>query len=232
MWFTRERKSEIAFTILILIMSQACLLGYTKMIALQGSMPNICSVSSGMPNIYPATTAHLGSFPSLCATPCSRLRFLSSRHLYICFFLYTHISDIFNKLCYINLCEPTANWRITSRSTRETSATIRTSVICNNRSRYSQRSEKCTRVTERTARHPCRWAQRENAALWTEGGADCAAEWTAIREPCLRAIWSATREINCTIIVRCSNFTAAATYAWIIIIVKPRYIYCVREPFQ
>ncbi|XP_011708093.1 PREDICTED: liprin-beta-2 isoform X2 [Wasmannia auropunctata] len=46
---------------------QACLLGYAKMIALQGSMPNICAVSGGMANICPASTAHLGSFPSLCA---------------------------------------------------------------------------------------------------------------------------------------------------------------------
>ncbi|CAL1684710.1 unnamed protein product [Lasius platythorax] len=51
---------------------QACLLGYAKMLALQGSMPNICAVSSGMPNICPASSAsHLGSFPSLCATPCT-----------------------------------------------------------------------------------------------------------------------------------------------------------------
>ncbi|XP_071557857.1 uncharacterized protein Liprin-beta isoform X1 [Temnothorax nylanderi] len=50
---------------------QACLLGYAKMIALQGSMPNICAVSNGMANICPASAAHLGSFPSLCAMPCS-----------------------------------------------------------------------------------------------------------------------------------------------------------------
>ncbi|XP_011348608.1 liprin-beta-2 isoform X3 [Ooceraea biroi] len=56
---------------------QACLLGYAKMIALQGSMPNICAVSSGMSNICAASAAHLGSFSSLCATPCSR-SFVSS----------------------------------------------------------------------------------------------------------------------------------------------------------
>ncbi|XP_011861050.1 PREDICTED: liprin-beta-2 isoform X3 [Vollenhovia emeryi] len=51
---------------------QACLLGYAKMIALQGSMPNICAVSSGMANICPsATTARLASYPSLYAMPCS-----------------------------------------------------------------------------------------------------------------------------------------------------------------
>ncbi|XP_070526793.1 liprin-beta-2 isoform X3 [Cardiocondyla obscurior] len=51
---------------------QACLLGYAKMIALQGSMPNICAVSNGMANICSAgSTAHLGSFPSLCTMPCS-----------------------------------------------------------------------------------------------------------------------------------------------------------------
>ncbi|XP_012231629.1 liprin-beta-2 isoform X2 [Linepithema humile] len=60
---------------------QACLLGYAKMIALQGSMPNICAVSSGMPNIYPATTAHLGSFPSLCATPCSSISSELAHHV-------------------------------------------------------------------------------------------------------------------------------------------------------
>ncbi|XP_050460208.1 liprin-beta-2 isoform X3 [Cataglyphis hispanica] len=50
---------------------QACLLGYAKMLALQGSMPNICAVS-GMPNICPASSAsHLGSFSSLCTTPCT-----------------------------------------------------------------------------------------------------------------------------------------------------------------
>ncbi|XP_011255665.1 liprin-beta-2 isoform X4 [Camponotus floridanus] len=50
----------------------ACLLGYAKMLALQGSMPNICAVSSGMSNICPASSAsHLGSFSSLCATPCT-----------------------------------------------------------------------------------------------------------------------------------------------------------------
>ncbi|XP_032672080.1 uncharacterized protein LOC116844542 isoform X3 [Odontomachus brunneus] len=49
---------------------QACLLGYAKMIALQGSMPNICAASAGMPNICPAS-AHLGSFPSLCVMPCT-----------------------------------------------------------------------------------------------------------------------------------------------------------------
>ncbi|XP_014486474.1 PREDICTED: uncharacterized protein LOC106750559 isoform X2 [Dinoponera quadriceps] len=49
---------------------QACLLGYAKMIALQGSMPNICAASAGMSNICPAS-AHLGSFPSLCVTPCT-----------------------------------------------------------------------------------------------------------------------------------------------------------------
>ncbi|XP_018314834.1 liprin-beta-2 isoform X3 [Mycetomoellerius zeteki] len=52
---------------------QACLLGYAKMIALQGSMPNICAVSSGMTNTCPASTAHLGSFPSLCTMPCSSI---------------------------------------------------------------------------------------------------------------------------------------------------------------
>ncbi|XP_012530529.1 liprin-beta-2 isoform X2 [Monomorium pharaonis] len=53
---------------------QACLLGYAKMIALQGSMPNICAVSSGMANICPASTTHLESFPSFCnAMPCSSI---------------------------------------------------------------------------------------------------------------------------------------------------------------
>ncbi|XP_020283903.1 liprin-beta-2 isoform X2 [Pseudomyrmex gracilis] len=50
---------------------QTCLLGYAKMIALQGSMPNICAVSGGMSNVCPATPTHLRSFPSLCATSCS-----------------------------------------------------------------------------------------------------------------------------------------------------------------
>jgi len=47
------------------------------MIALQGSMPNICAASSGMANICPASSAHLGSFSSLCAMPCSRSFFTS-----------------------------------------------------------------------------------------------------------------------------------------------------------
>ncbi|XP_018399050.1 PREDICTED: liprin-beta-2 isoform X2 [Cyphomyrmex costatus] len=36
-------------------------------------MPNICAVSSGMANICSASTAHLGSFPSLCTMPCSSI---------------------------------------------------------------------------------------------------------------------------------------------------------------
>ncbi|XP_039312389.1 liprin-beta-2 isoform X2 [Solenopsis invicta] len=61
---------------------QACLLGYAKMIALQGSMPNICAVSSGMANICPASTAHLGSFPSLCgAMPCSSVSSELAHHI-------------------------------------------------------------------------------------------------------------------------------------------------------
>ncbi|XP_025162948.1 liprin-beta-2 isoform X3 [Harpegnathos saltator] len=48
---------------------QACLLGYAKMIALQGSMPNICA-STDMSNTCP-TSVHLRSFPSLCVMPCT-----------------------------------------------------------------------------------------------------------------------------------------------------------------
>ncbi|XP_020283908.1 liprin-beta-2 isoform X5 [Pseudomyrmex gracilis] len=57
--------------ILLQWMQPTCLLGYAKMIALQGSMPNICAVSGGMSNVCPATPTHLRSFPSLCATSCS-----------------------------------------------------------------------------------------------------------------------------------------------------------------
>ncbi|XP_011646044.1 liprin-beta-2 isoform X2 [Pogonomyrmex barbatus] len=58
---------------------QACLLGYAKMIALQGSMPNICT--SGMANICPASTAHLGSFPSVYTMPCSSISSELAHHV-------------------------------------------------------------------------------------------------------------------------------------------------------
>lgn len=71
---------------------QACLLGYAKMIALQGSMPNICAVSSSMANICPASTAHLGSFPSLCAMPCTRSLFVQHPNFYVVlYFISTNI---------------------------------------------------------------------------------------------------------------------------------------------
>ncbi|XP_015595925.1 liprin-beta-1 isoform X2 [Cephus cinctus] len=44
---------------------QACLLGYARVIALQGSVPNVCTAS--------ANVAHLASLPPLYATPCSSI---------------------------------------------------------------------------------------------------------------------------------------------------------------
>lgn len=173
------------------------MLGYAKMIALQGSMPNICAVSSGMSNICATSTAHLGSFSSLCATPCSRslsllLLIIDSILAYTCITcsnVRVSATTYFSKA--IDLCKLIASLAISrimlSRNTLRVLPIVRTFVTCN-KIQCSQRSEEYyTRATGRTVQRPYRQA-RDVVVPWTGGDANFAVEWIAIKERCLIAI--------------------------------------------